>query len=182
MQGTLCFPKQAKVAQKSWMIKSIFNTVKNLRARTSCSKILNVEKIFNTLHKRFEMYVKDAIGTEENLTLQANWRQTRSRYKRIQLHRTDLQDVSGPIRIKNKKSYFQRKLFIFRANCYFQGKFFPLSTLKCLPVRVWLGYWFLLCRDRSVYILIKTGLVTSLRHQRGWRGLWERPKCFIYIQ
>jgi len=54
------------------MIKSIFNTVKNLRARTNCSKILNVEKMFNTLYKRFEMYIKDAIGTEENLTLQAN--------------------------------------------------------------------------------------------------------------
>jgi len=32
--------------------------------------------------------------------------------------------VSGPIRIK-LRSYFQGKLFIFRANCYFQGKFFP---------------------------------------------------------
>jgi len=46
------------------------------------------------------MHVKDAIGTEENVTLQANWRHRRN-HKRIQLHWTDLQEVSGPIRIKN---------------------------------------------------------------------------------
>jgi len=49
------------------------------------------------------MHVNDVIGTEQNLTLQANWRYRRSRYKRIQLYRTDLQEVSGPIRIKLKK-------------------------------------------------------------------------------
>jgi len=49
------------------------------------------------------MHVKDAIGTEQNVTLQLNWRYIRSRYKQIQLHRTHLQDVSGPIRIKLKK-------------------------------------------------------------------------------
>jgi len=38
---------------------------------------------------RFEMHVKNAIGTDDNVTLQANWRHGRSRYKRIQLHRTD---------------------------------------------------------------------------------------------
>ena len=60
------------------------------------------------------------------------------RYKRIQPYRTDLQEVSGPIRIK-LKSYFQGKLFIFRANCYFQSKFFrPRPPVKCLPVRQWL--------------------------------------------
>ena len=83
--GQLYFSRQTQVAQKSWMIKSVFNAVKNSRASTSCSKILNGEKIFNTVYKRFEMHVKDAIGTEENVTLQAN---------------------------------------IFRANRYFQGKFF----------------------------------------------------------
>jgi len=75
------------------------------------------------VYKRFEMHVKDAIGIEENVRLQANWRHRRSRYKRIQLHRTDLQDVSGPIQIKNKRFCFQRKLFIVRASCYFQGKY-----------------------------------------------------------
>jgi len=49
------------------------------------------------------MHVEDAIGTEQNATLQANWRYIRSRYKRIQLYRTDLQEVSGTIRIKFKK-------------------------------------------------------------------------------
>jgi len=88
------------------------------------------------MYKRFEMYVKDAIGTEENLTLQANCRHRRSRYKRIQLHRTDYKTFQAPFELKTKKSYFQRKLFIFRANCYFQGKFFPPFTLKYLPVRV----------------------------------------------
>ena len=29
------------------------------------------------------MHVKDAIGTEKNVTLYANWRYRRSRYKRI---------------------------------------------------------------------------------------------------
>jgi len=46
------------------------------------------------------MHVKDAIGTEQNVMLQANWRYRRSRYKRIQLYRTHLQEFSGPIRIK----------------------------------------------------------------------------------
>ena len=32
----------------------------------------------------------------------ANWRYKRSRYKRIQMYRTDSQQVSGPIRIKLK--------------------------------------------------------------------------------
>jgi len=47
--------------------------------------------------------VEDGIGTEQNATLQANWRYIRSSYKRIQLYRTALQGVSGPIRIKLKK-------------------------------------------------------------------------------
>jgi len=70
------------------------------------------------------MHVKDAIATKQNVTLRANWRSRRSRYKWIQLYRTDLQKVSGPIRIK-QKCYFQGKLFIFGTNCYFQCKFFP---------------------------------------------------------
>jgi len=48
------------------------------------------------------MHVKDAIVTEQNVTLYANWSYRRSRYKRIQLCRTDLQEVSGSIRIKQK--------------------------------------------------------------------------------
>ena len=55
-----------------------------------------------TLYKRIEMHVKDAIGTEQNVTLLANWRYRRNSYKRIQLGRTDLQEVSGSIRIKLK--------------------------------------------------------------------------------
>jgi len=46
------------------------------------------------------MHVEDAIGTEQIVKLWANWRYIRSRYKRIQLYRTDFQEVSGPIRIK----------------------------------------------------------------------------------
>ena len=49
------------------------------------------------------MHVEDAIGTEQNATLEANWRYIRSRYKWIHLCRIDLQKVSGPIRIKQKK-------------------------------------------------------------------------------
>jgi len=58
-----------------------------------------------------------------------------SRYKQIQLHRTDLQDISGPIWIKNKN-------VIFRENCLFSmqivisGLIFCASTVKCLPLRV----------------------------------------------
>jgi len=36
-------------------------------------------------YKRSEMHVKDAIATKQNVTLWANWRSRRSRYKRIQL-------------------------------------------------------------------------------------------------
>jgi len=46
------------------------------------------------------MHVKDAIGTAQNVTLWANWRYRRSRYKRIQLYRTDFQEVSGPLWIR----------------------------------------------------------------------------------
>ena len=49
------------------------------------------------------MDVKDAIVTEKNVTLYANWRYRRSHFKRIQLYRTDLQEISGPIWIKLKK-------------------------------------------------------------------------------
>ena len=51
------------------------------------------------------MHVKDATATKQNVTLWANWRYRGSRYKRIQLYRTDLQEVSGPIRIKLKKLF-----------------------------------------------------------------------------
>jgi len=86
-------------------------------------------------YKRIEMHVKDAITTKQNVTLWANWRSRRSRYKRIQLYRTDLYKVSSPIRIK-LKSYFQGKLFIFRANCYFPGQNFSAPPIICLPVRL----------------------------------------------
>jgi len=56
--------------------------------------------MFNTVYERFEMHVKDAIRAEENVTLWANWCYRRSHCKRIQLHRTALQEVSGPIRIE----------------------------------------------------------------------------------
>jgi len=56
------------------------------------------------------MHVKDTIGIEQNVTLWANWR-----YRRIQLHRTDLQEVSSFIWIKLKS--------------YFQGKFPPPSKM-----------------------------------------------------
>jgi len=45
--------------------------------------------------------------------------------------RTDLHMVSGPIWIK-LKSYFQGKLFIFRANCHFQGKLLFLGQIISL--------------------------------------------------
>jgi len=75
------------------------------------------------------MQVKDAIGTEQNVALQANWRYRRSRYKQIQLYRTDLQEVSGPIRIK-LKSYFMGKLLL-------SVQMFSAPAVKCLPVRPW---------------------------------------------
>jgi len=48
------------------------------------------------------MHIKDAITTKQNVTLSANGRYRGSRYKRIQLYRTDSHKVSGPIRIKLK--------------------------------------------------------------------------------
>jgi len=41
------------------------------------------------------MHVKHAIATKQNVTLWANWRSRRSRYKRIQLFRTDLHKVQA---------------------------------------------------------------------------------------
>ena len=64
------------------------------------------------------MHEQCTIGTEQNVTLQANRRYRRSRYERIQLYSTDLQEVSGPIRIKLKK-LVSGKLFIVRANSDF---------------------------------------------------------------
>ena len=84
-QGKLCFSGQAQVAQKSWIVKNMFNAVKNFRgnsvfqgkrkllknpeykkyihysenfqsnsvifrASASCTKIVNCEKIFNTVY------------------------------------------------------------------------------------------------------------------------------------
>jgi len=60
------------------------------------------------------MHIKDAITTKQNVTLSANWRYRGSRYKRIQLYRTDLHKVSGPILIELKIS--------FRASCLFLGQ------------------------------------------------------------
>ena len=77
------------------------------------------------------MHVEDAIGTEQNVMLQANWHYMRSRYKRIQLYRRHFQEVSGPIRIKLKK-LVSGQIFIFL------GQFFSTPTVKCLPVRLWL--------------------------------------------
>ena len=71
------------------------------------------------LNRRFEMYIKDAIATKQNVTLWANWRSRPSRYKRIQLCRTDLHQGSSPIRIRQKS--------------YFQGKFFPPPQYNAFP-------------------------------------------------
>jgi len=48
------------------------------------------------------MHIKYAITTKQNVTLSANWRYRGRGYKQIQLYKTDLQGVSGPIRIKLK--------------------------------------------------------------------------------
>jgi len=73
------------------------------------------------------MRLKDAIGTEKNVTLSANWRYRRSRCKRIQLYRTGLQEVSGPIRIKLKK-LLSRQIVIFRANFFRPPSKIPSGT------------------------------------------------------
>jgi len=70
----------------------------------------------NWHNKQIEMHIKDAVATKQNATLWANWRYGGSHYKRIQLYRTNLHKVSGPIRIKTKKlvsgqiAYFKGKL------------------------------------------------------------------------
>jgi len=48
------------------------------------------------------MHIKDVIATKQNVTLWANRRYRGSRYKRIQLYKTDLHKVSGLTRIKVK--------------------------------------------------------------------------------
>jgi len=82
---------------------------KELQPLELTSKV-TTEFVYNVtskrLHKehycRIEMHVKDAIATKQNVTLRANWRYKGSRYKRIQLHSTELHKVSGPIWIKAK--------------------------------------------------------------------------------
>ena len=59
------------------------------------------------------MHVKDAIATKQNVTLWAKSRCRRSRYKRIQLYRTDLHKVSGPIRIKLKKLLSRQIVYFY---------------------------------------------------------------------
>jgi len=76
---------------------------------------------------QIEIHVKHAIGTEQNVTLEANWRYRRSRCKRIQLYGTDLQDVSGPIRIKLKK-LLSGQIVIFRANFFRPPNKMPSRT------------------------------------------------------
>jgi len=76
------------------------------------------------------MHVKNAIGTEQNVTLWANWRYRRSRYKRIPLYRTDLQEVSGPIRIKLKK-LLSGQIVIFRANFFRPVRLCQDKVLSC---------------------------------------------------
>jgi len=82
------------------------------------------------------MHVKDDIATKQNVTLWANLRSRRSRYKRMQLYIDQIYiRFQAPFGLR-QKIYLQGKLFIFRTNCYFQGKFFPPTPVKCLPVRL----------------------------------------------
>jgi len=83
--------------------------------------------------------VEDGIGTEQNATLWANWRYIRSGYKRIQLYRTALQGVSGPIRIKLKVSFgayclFLGQIVIFRANFFLPPSKMPSRTPMSIGV------------------------------------------------
>ena len=56
ISGKTVFQGKPKLAEKSWMVKNIFNTPKNLRANSvfqgkrKCLKTLNGEKMFNTLY------------------------------------------------------------------------------------------------------------------------------------
>ena len=55
ISGPLCFSGQAQVAQNSWMIKNIYSiewmqgTTLFIRASASCSKILTLKNVFNSL-------------------------------------------------------------------------------------------------------------------------------------
>ena len=94
------------------------------RASASCSKILNDKKYFQYSEnfqvnsgfkgkrkllknpeqwKNFQYSVFSAYSLRGDPCYLANWHYRRSRYKRIQLYRPDLQEVSCPIRIKLKK-------------------------------------------------------------------------------
>ena len=101
--GQTLFSGQAQVAQKSWMIKKYFNSVKNsratvFRASASCSKILNVKNIFNT--------VKNCRAT---LFFRAS---------------------ASCSKILNVKSIFDT-VKIFRAHSVFQGKRKLLKNPEC---------------------------------------------------
>ena len=77
-------------------------------------------------------------GPNKMYVIEANWRYRRSRYKQIQLYRTDLQEVSGSIRIKLRK--------------LFSGQNFFRPPVKFLPVRLWVH---LNCPDKKQILIFR---------------------------
>ena len=67
--------------------------------------------MFNTLYKRFEMYIKDAIGTEENLTLQANWRQDEAVINEFNCIEQIYKTFQAPFELKTKKLFSEKIVY-----------------------------------------------------------------------
>ena len=88
------------------------------RASVSCLKILNVKSIFNTV-KNFRA----------NSVFQGKRKLLKNPERWKILQYTVCSTEGDPCNLGT--------LFIFRGDCFFQGKFFPPPPIKCFPVRLW---------------------------------------------
>ena len=108
----------------------IFRANYVFRASASCSKIVNDENISIQWKFSGQTLFQGKCKVAQNF-----WHYRRRHYKRIQMYRTDLQEVSGPIRIK-LKMLVSGQIVYFQGKLLFSGQNFP-PPVKCLPVRLW---------------------------------------------
>ena len=140
ISGLALFSGQALVAQKSWMIKKYFNTVKNckstifFRTCASCSKILNDKKyIFNTVkNSRATLFFRASASCSKILNnkkyIFSTVNSGHPLFFRASANCSKLLNVKSILNtVKN-----------FRGNSVFQGK---CKLLKILNVKIYSLQW-----------------------------------------
>ena len=138
--GQTLFSGQALVAQKSWMMKKYFNTVKNckstifFRTCASCSKILNDKKyIFNTVkNSRATLFFRASASCSKILNnkkyIFSTVNSGHPLFFRASANCSKLLNVKSILNtVKN-----------FRGNSVFQGK---CKLLKILNVKIYSLQW-----------------------------------------